>query len=251
VCRTKTSKDLLSFSSLGTWEQLGNSYAQTPGKTREQGRPERRTNQQHRRPGLVCKTSIPGSNPGGAFKILKKIPSLVLARHKRTLAKCSRLAMRTPFVGSASRWTVSSWQTRDAKGRRFTEPPQHPVLRSRTAPSVCWLTASLLVSIACGVLCGLLPALQAHRKNAGSVLQESEGGHAGGGAAAIRQLLVGVEVALSTVLLASAALLLHSFVRAGQADRGMRSSTCSPSRSRRADLATARRRRAPRSMRNC
>ena len=53
------------------------------------------------------------------------------------------------------------------------------------------------------------------------MLQESERGHAGGGrAAAIRQLLVGVEVALSTVLLASAALLLHSFVRVAQADRG-------------------------------
>jgi len=37
--------------------------------------------------------------------------------------KCSRIAMGTPFIGSASRWMVSSWQTRDAKGRRFREPP--------------------------------------------------------------------------------------------------------------------------------
>ncbi len=88
-------------------------------------------------------------------------------------------------------------------------------------PRLPVLIGSLLVSIACGVLCGLLPALQAFCKNARSVLQESERGNAGGGrAAAIRQLLVGVEVALSTVLLASAALLLHSFVRVGQADRG-------------------------------
>ena len=48
------------------WEQFGNNSAQTPGKTGEQGRPESRTNQQDRRPGPVCKTSIPGSNPGGA-----------------------------------------------------------------------------------------------------------------------------------------------------------------------------------------
>jgi putative ABC transport system permease protein len=88
-------------------------------------------------------------------------------------------------------------------------------------PSLPVLMISLLVSIACGVLCGLLPALQAYRKDARSVLQESERGNAGGGrAAAIRQLLVGVEVALSTALLASAALLLHSFVLAAQADRG-------------------------------
>ena len=30
--------------------------------------------------------------------------------------------MRTPFVGSASCWTVSSWRTPDAKGRRFAGP---------------------------------------------------------------------------------------------------------------------------------
>ena len=87
-------------------------------------------------------------------------------------------------------------------------------------PRLPVLIVSLLVSIACGVLCGLLPAVQAYRKDARSVLQESERGHAGGRAAATRQLLVGVEVALSTALLASAALLLHSFVRVTQADRG-------------------------------
>ena len=87
-------------------------------------------------------------------------------------------------------------------------------------PRLLVLTVSLLASIACGVLCGLLPALQAYRKDARSVLQEGERGNAGGRAAAIRQLLVGVEVALSTALLASAALLLHSFVRVAQADRG-------------------------------
>ncbi len=88
-------------------------------------------------------------------------------------------------------------------------------------PRLPVLIVSLLASIACGVLCGLLPALQAYRKDARSVLQESERGHTGGRrAAAIRQVLVGVEVALSTALLASAALLLHSFVRVAQADRG-------------------------------
>jgi predicted permease len=87
-------------------------------------------------------------------------------------------------------------------------------------PRLPVLAVSLLASIACGVLCGLLPALQAYRKDARSVLQESERGYVGGRAAAIRQLLVGVEVALTTALLASAALLLLSFVNAAQADRG-------------------------------
>jgi hypothetical protein len=53
------------------WEQFGNNSAQTPGKTGERGRPESRTNQQDRHPGPVCKTSIPGSNPGGASKFKK------------------------------------------------------------------------------------------------------------------------------------------------------------------------------------
>jgi hypothetical protein len=50
------------------WEQLGNNYARTPGELREQGRPVGKTNQQLREPSPVCKTSIPGSNPGGASK---------------------------------------------------------------------------------------------------------------------------------------------------------------------------------------
>ena len=66
-----------------TWEQRGNDYAQTPGKTGEQGRPESRTNQQHRRPGPVCKTSIPGSNPGGASKIPSKTPTVLSCARRK------------------------------------------------------------------------------------------------------------------------------------------------------------------------
>src|SRR5262249_17858656 len=50
----------------GTWEQLGNNCARTSAKTREQGRPATKTSQQDRQSGPVCKTSTPGSNPGGA-----------------------------------------------------------------------------------------------------------------------------------------------------------------------------------------
>jgi hypothetical protein len=52
-----------------TWEQSGNRPAQALGKRGQQGQPESRTNQQDRRPGPVCKTSIPGSNPGGASNL--------------------------------------------------------------------------------------------------------------------------------------------------------------------------------------
>jgi hypothetical protein len=40
--------------------------AQTPPKTEEHQRPESKTNQQEREPSEICKTSILGSNPGGA-----------------------------------------------------------------------------------------------------------------------------------------------------------------------------------------
>ena len=51
---------------LRSWGQSGNNCARIPGKTKGQGRPASKTSQQHRRSGPVCKTSIPGSNPGGA-----------------------------------------------------------------------------------------------------------------------------------------------------------------------------------------
>ena len=42
--------------------------AQTPPKTGQHQRPESKTNQQDTEPSEICKTSIPGSNPGGASK---------------------------------------------------------------------------------------------------------------------------------------------------------------------------------------
>jgi putative ABC transport system permease protein len=79
------------------------------------------------------------------------------------------------------------------------------------------LTASLMTGIACGVF----PAWQAYRKDAAAGLQEGARTSFGGSRAArFRQVLVGVEMALGTALLASAGLLLHSFVKVMRADRG-------------------------------
>jgi hypothetical protein len=46
--------------------QLQSTNAQTPPKIEEYQRPESKTNQQLAEPDEICKTSIPGSNPGGA-----------------------------------------------------------------------------------------------------------------------------------------------------------------------------------------
>ncbi|HYZ82951.1 MAG TPA: ABC transporter permease, partial [Bryobacteraceae bacterium] len=67
------------------------------------------------------------------------------------------------------------------------------------------ISASLLT----GVVCGVIPAWQASRANVATGLQEGARAALGGGQAArFRRVLVSVEVALGTALLASAGLLL-------------------------------------------
>ena len=84
---------------------------------------------------------------------------------------------------------------------------------------VLWF--AIAASLVTGMLCGAFPAWQAYRKDAGAALQEGARGALGGSRAArFRQVLAGVEIALGTVLLASAGLLLHSYVKVMGADRG-------------------------------
>jgi putative ABC transport system permease protein len=77
------------------------------------------------------------------------------------------------------------------------------------------------VSLLTGLVCGIVPAWQAYRRDTRAELQ---GGlrtvGSGVRARGARQVLVGVEVALATVLLVSAGLLLRSFVKVMTADRG-------------------------------
>ncbi len=98
-------------------------------------------------------------------------------------------------------------------------PPEIRALAD-ARPTLPVLAASILASVATGLACGVLPAWQAYRKDASAVLQEGARGTVGGGAATMRQTLVSVELALTTALLASAALFLHSFVNVTRADRG-------------------------------
>ena len=80
---------------------------------------------------------------------------------------------------------------------------------------------AILASLITGVSCGVVPAWQVSHKDAAPQLKEG-GNTALGGArtARFQQLLVGAEIALGTLLLASAALLLHSFVKVTGAERG-------------------------------
>jgi putative ABC transport system permease protein len=88
------------------------------------------------------------------------------------------------------------------------------------------LLFAMAASLVTGIVCGAIPAWQVYQKDAAAGLQEGasqvRGMAAFGGSRAVRfrQLLVGVEMALGTALLASAGLLLHSFVNVMRADRG-------------------------------
>jgi predicted permease len=82
--------------------------------------------------------------------------------------------------------------------RLFAEP--------HLSASVLWF--AIAASLATGIASAVFPAWQSFRKNGVSYT------------ARLRQILVGVEIALGTGLLASAALLLHSFVNVMGADRG-------------------------------
>ncbi|MBK8247830.1 MAG: ABC transporter permease [Gemmatimonadetes bacterium] len=76
-------------------------------------------------------------------------------------------------------------------------------------------------TLATAVLAGLLPALRASRVNLGGMLQEGGRGSTGGVATErTRQLFVVSEIALSAVLLVSAALLLRSAQVAGRVSPG-------------------------------
>jgi predicted permease len=82
---------------------------------------------------------------------------------------------------------------------------------------VLWITVSLVT----GIVCAVIPAWHAYGRDAGTELREAvRNSVAGRRAGRSRQLLVGVEIALATVLLASAGLLLHSFVKVTNTDRG-------------------------------
>jgi len=81
------------------------------------------------------------------------------------------------------------------------------------------LAYTALLAVGTGVLFGLLPAVQASRAGIEG-LQQSGRSVLGGGRGRMRSVLVTTEVALSVLLLASAALMTQSFLRLQVADPG-------------------------------
>ncbi|HSV63647.1 MAG TPA: ABC transporter permease [Chthoniobacterales bacterium] len=85
------------------------------------------------------------------------------------------------------------------------------------------LVFTLLVSLATGVIFGLVPAWQASHVDLNSSLKSgSRTGSAGEGKGRVRNALIMAEVALALVLLISAGLLIQSFARLGRVQPGLR-----------------------------
>jgi predicted permease len=82
------------------------------------------------------------------------------------------------------------------------------------------LLFTLAVSVATGLLFGLVPALRASLPDLGAVLKEGARGSKGRPATRARSVLVVAETALAVVLLAGAGLLLRSFGHLLQVDPG-------------------------------
>jgi putative ABC transport system permease protein len=83
------------------------------------------------------------------------------------------------------------------------------------------LVFSFVVSLLTGALFGLAPALQLPKQELYETLKEGGRGAVGVRRAWLRQALVVFEVALALVLLVGAGLLVHSFLRLMQVNRGL------------------------------
>ena len=105
-----------------------------------------------------------------------------------------------------------------------------PVFRSQLATvlpradgiglSVPVLMFALTVSVLTGLLFGTLPALLNSRRDVVSALKDSTRGTGARHQSAARRLLVVGQLALATILLAGAALLIQSFVRLQRVNLG-------------------------------
>ena len=85
--------------------------------------------------------------------------------------------------------------------------------------SVPFFACALIVTMLTGVVCGIVPVMQANRRDPAGEIKDGARTVAPR-AGRVRQALAGVEMTLATVLLASSALLLHSFVNVMSTDRG-------------------------------
>jgi putative ABC transport system permease protein len=96
-------------------------------------------------------------------------------------------------------------------------PPDLPRLNDITIDGTV-LLFTLVIAVATGVIFGLVPAMQAARRNVGHSLKEGDRGATSG--RGVRRALVTIEVALAVVLLVGSGLMIRSFVKLQQLNLG-------------------------------
>ncbi|HEY2019016.1 MAG TPA: ABC transporter permease [Bryobacteraceae bacterium] len=123
-------------------------------------------------------------------------------------------------LGGAAGVALANWGVRLA----VALGPRDLMMLQRAGDStlggpVLWFTSA--IALLTGMLFGLIPAIETFRGELHEDLKEGSRGFTDGiRAGRLRRVLVTVEVALSTALLAAAGLLLHSFVNVVNSDKG-------------------------------
>lgn len=121
------------------------------------------------------------------------------------------------LAGGALGLAVSFSSARALVGVILRNPDIDP-LSIAVTPDIRTFAYALLLVLVAACVFGLVPALQATRPDLNATLKE--GGEGAGSRTRLRQGLVGVQVAVSTILLVSAGLLLRGLSHASSADPG-------------------------------
>jgi putative ABC transport system permease protein len=122
-------------------------------------------------------------------------------------------------AGGAAGLVVASWAREALMALRPVSLPQYNAIELDTRV----LLFTIGLSIATGILFGLVPALRAARSDLNLALRgSSRSATAGAGAHRLRNVFVAGEIAVSLVLLVGAGLLIRSFVRLRNNELGFR-----------------------------
>jgi hypothetical protein len=95
-------RDTFRNTASATSEQFRSNNAQTPGNTRHHQAPEDEARHHYRRPCTVCKTSIPGSNPGGASIFPAQNRSSTSWKSQRVLSNWTTVDYKPAVRGAAA-----------------------------------------------------------------------------------------------------------------------------------------------------
>jgi putative ABC transport system permease protein len=131
---------------------------------------------------------------------------------REVMTECLLLSL----LGGAAGVTLAYWVVPIFRSQLTTVLPRADTI----GLSVPVLVFALIVSVLTGLLFGTLPALLNSRRDVVSALKDSTRGTGARHQSAARRLLVVGQLALATILLAGAALLVQSFVRLQRVDLG-------------------------------